>query len=446
MAKKTQGKKKTGSPAKSKPKSKRIAIEKISDFGKTLLQDCFQVELLKRFKTAEVSRIIGRDAISNVLTDATIEWHKQLEQIAKKNAHEESEDFEHSGNIAQMLEMNPDSRHFILLMRWLYEGTLLEMAPRTDDALAKDLSRSYRDIPCEVVASKVKTQFAFRAAQVFLERLQRHGNDKWRNDSKSNPLNIGLVSGSTVESVVEILEGSDNWERDFGVNASRFGHINVIAVNVCLTDSDGLNLNANILVYRLVRAMKAQLREKSQVNSFGLSAPLTVDESDLQDIDNGYETRKVIEITQPFRLRDSSCAEEESFLDIILTSVGSRESSLFLSSSKELRGDEYKINVEQIESGMAGDIIYTPVNSRGEEMAMIALVDDPDNPGKKKKEKIIFYSAINLKALKHMATKRHEKSVILLARGKEKSTAVKAALTGEYASVLVTDSDCAEGL
>ncbi|MFN5798719.1 MAG: hypothetical protein ACK5AN_14420, partial [Planctomyces sp.] len=268
----------------------------------------------------------------------------------------------------------------------------------------------------------------------------------WRGATKGEPaktLNIGIVSGSTVQMVIDALCDSKDWYQDFGVEPGTFGDVAVFALNVCLTQGNMLSCNANIITHRLSEKIREQmLKNKSsgRVKPYGLSESLVVVHEERYAVDNGSETRKIIEVTQPGRLKENPTDQDlaETSLHVVLTSVGSKDNSIFAQFKEQFR----EKNVHRLNNNrVKGDVLYTPINEIGDEV----VIEDQKN------KRVRMYSALGLEALETMANDK-TKAVVLVARQEEKNDskaeAIYAALFADhkYASMLILDEKTAMNL
>ena len=187
------------------------------------------------------------------------------------------------------------------------------------------------------------------------------------------------------------------------------------------------------------------------------------------ELDHEPHTLKVIQHTQPFRVRDKlkSDGKEvlhqyDSDLDLVLTGVG----ELPLKTGQDSHGSRgsifydlaarFGVAMDEIISKerVVGDLAFTALRSDGEPCVLYkSLKRDSTKSGDVNPEAVqcTFYSAVDLPVLERMAQDKN-KTVLLVARskpGKYKIPAITASIRGErhsYASNLVIDEATADYL
>ena len=289
------------------------------------------------------------------------------------------------------------------------------------------LTKHGRNVSIRVAAGcPDNNMFAHIAAERLLTLLRGLLEDRTRRR-----LTIGVVSGSSTGGTIEQLVGSRLWdETAAGVdNAAKI--IDVVALNVTPLDGWELEGNANIMVLRLAAFLRERL-PNCTVTPYGLSSILVVSENELHVYDAIPSNKKVLELSDPERVRGG----KKSGLDLVVTGVGTPENSVF---QQVLAAEGISVAKE-----MVGDVAFWPVDQAGNPLKLT-------RKGRKgRKETCLIYSAIRLKTFKELVESGAK--VVLIARNKrrdqpvEKSAAILAAVKGGYANHFITDGVTADSL
>jgi DNA-binding transcriptional regulator LsrR (DeoR family) len=288
-----------------------------------------------------------------------------------------------------------------------------------------------------VLNSVDEPTFSSGAADVFFSELDSLLVKRPYNVDK--PLHIGIVGGQTTGEMINALCGAASWQNRFKSDSLPKA-IKVYALNVSQTIGiRELSGNANILAHQLAKKLKEELTQLNiEVDVHGLSTDLLQLKEEAQRSDIKPTTRRVLQQTDPNRLRASLESQkqsvpqtlaQESELDVVITGVGSIRSSLFKDYCQQSGFDpDELVRSEKI----VGDIAYCPVNLLGEPQQMI-----------RDGQEYIFYSAVSLEVLSRMAASPYKK-VILVARNsgdRNKVDPIHAAIGGKipHCNVLITD-------
>jgi DNA-binding transcriptional regulator LsrR (DeoR family) len=354
-----------------------------------------------------------------------------------------------------------DIRQFDNLLRQLHGKGYLSVTFRELPELAQKLLKKYDLHQLQtVVAGSNEDNFALAAAEAFVRQLVRIGEAAKRATPPRDVVRVGIVSGRTSGAVVRAATGL-NWRQALGADVDDLPRVELFALNVCLTVPDHLANNATILVSDLAKHINRESREDgTKAKPYGLSAPLWVRASELQDVDETPQTFEVVRYTEPYRVREKLAKkslpgpepeETRTELDLVLTGVGEPPpvnptqgpKSIWFQLAEELgfRLDEFcRAN------GVVGDIAFTAISASGAPIPLLL----PRDKGAAAEESM-FYSAVSLKVLQAMATDPN-KSVILVARqgtgAASKVPAVRAFLTKPALQglTLVVDEATALGL
>jgi hypothetical protein len=192
--------------------------------------------------------------------------------------------------------------------------------------------------------------------------------------------------------------------------------------------------DANMCAYRLAVLLRDKLvdghpKSNNEVQPWGMTnSVVVVKQSEPQPWPEPIPIdRIVLEITDPDRLTHD---DSKSKLDIVITGIGSPESSLF---TKILRSEDIEKPDEAV-----GDCAYVPIDEDGNEL-----------PLSKDRKTYSVYSAIRLRILKELV--EAGKTVMLVVRNSRvgvtdpvhKTPVIRAAIRGKYVNVICTDEETA---
>jgi DNA-binding transcriptional regulator LsrR (DeoR family) len=331
-------------------------------------------------------------------------------------------------------------------LRGAYANNSIIIVPPENRKRMEQLSEKFPGIEHHVLVAQ-GDHFFSSAAHVFFEELN-HILEERPKSVKREPLRIGVVSGRTSGGMVEaICSVRSNWWSSYLRTDLLPPEIFIYALNVSQTDGyDQLKGNANILAYQLAHRFLLETKQK-KVEAYGLSATLLQTREQAQSSDCKKETSVILRQTDPVRLKKSLASQgekdtslpEKSQLDLVITGVGSIDSSLFRDYSKA-----YSLDIDHLkEQRVAGDIAYCPLDRAGN---LQDLLD-------KDKQKWEFYRAISLDVLQEISA-NPAKRVIVVARnfGENTKTDIIHAVIykhkkhGPYCNVLITDDGTAEEL
>jgi len=368
-----------------------------------------------------------------------------------------------------------DVRQFAVLLKCLFQDGYLQLRPPLIADRVNALEERFDPLRAVVVAGVSADDFGKAAAAKFVSEMARIGK---RKKELGQDLYLGVVSGSTcAEAVRAATDPNADWAADYDVDCRDLPKINLLALNVCLTEPQFLFGNATILVHQLAEKINQQSR-KPIARAYGLSAPLVVRRSELPRIDQLPQTFEVVRFAEPKRVEEKlrqegqrsgqaafpELKEDATSLDIVLTGVGERppqaaseEESIFLKLAKGFAA-LYDLDIDDLfkEERIVGDIGFYPIRGNGDRVALKArrrgdTNDHADAASSGEGEEILFYSAFSLPILEAMA-RQPDKAVILVARhttGKDKIPAIYAAVSGKnhrYASMLIVDELTAKAL
>lgn len=326
---------------------------------------------------------------------------------------------------------------------------LLRIVPPIDGALSFDVHRRFEGLREVVVTSgSSRDRFSETAAREFLAEIRRISQLKRKGES----LCIGLVSGTTVQSVLERLCHLD-WE-DLGVkDLNRLDKVRIFPLNGSLTEPEFLSGNATVLVHALAQEINA--RFPGMAAGYGLNAPLVLRKDQQAEVDAVKQTQDVLKYTAPRRCVGSSDGQPlpvgtddtlPTKLDIVLTGVGQAprndeaKGSIFFRLAED---NAFAVRDLLNEQHVVGDLAFIPISSHGGEALL-----------KKGDSQYMFYSAIDLSILAAMARNRDKCSVILVAQSSAahyKVPVIFASIGGAipencYASTLIVDEPTANDL
>jgi hypothetical protein len=275
--------------------------------------------------------------------------------------------------------------------------------------------------------------FSLKAAEVFLIWLKR----LLTNDHVSN-INIGIVSGSTTALLVDALVTSSLWDEVMAeVNAIKGKTIKVIGLTANPVKGWDLQGDATIGAYRLAVLLREKLvtgrpDDGNSVEPWGMTNSYVAMQNPLANRADSVPPidRMVLAVTDPDRLNDDG---SQSRLDIVITGIGSPESSLF---TKILLSEGIQKPDEAV-----GDCAYVPIDENGNELAL-----------SKDGNTYSVYSAIRLRILRELVVAG--KTVMLVVRNSRvgvtapvnKTPVIRAAIRGKYANVICTDEQTATAI
>ncbi len=398
-----------------KPSHKRL--EDLSRIHRSYALDCF-IGLVREHLT---TKTYAEDHARLVLTE--------LERLVNERLEEDGE----------TPNFNAITKHYQMaaLVTECLQRNLLRVVPRVRLDLEKKLQEAFELSGATVTGSR---WFWEVAAGRFVEQLRRIIKIKEIAAAGERVLNIGIVSGTTVRSVIDWLFESKDWSKDFQDSFSKLDRINVMALNVSLTRPEHLGGNATVLALRLAHALEKNGADPSKVKPYGISASLFVAKDKLKDEDSSPEVRKVLEITQPGRA-NNEVKGPITHLDIILTGVGERpipggtaEQSIFF---ELLMQNDPSAGAIITAKQIVGDLAFMPIQADGEKAELEHQ----------------FYSAIDEQVLLSMA-KDPNKTVMLVANSRKNKVPIIYAVSGgamahsgpRYISHLCVDEDTATTL
>jgi DNA-binding transcriptional regulator LsrR (DeoR family) len=277
--------------------------------------------------------------------------------------------------------------------------------------------------------------FSLKSAEVFLIYLKR----LLTNDRVAE-INIGIVSGSTTALLVDALVTSPLWDEVLteAVVAEKVRNKTITVIGLTANPVKGWELqgDANMCAYRLAVLLREKLvanhpDNQNKVEPWGITNSFVVMQSPSQPSQEPPAfDRSVLEVTDPGRL--TKAGGHDSKLDIVITGIGGRDSSLFT----EIMSKE-KIEVPR---NAVGDCAYVPIDEMGKELRLT----------KKDGNTYSLYSAIQLPILGALV--ETGKTVILVARNArvaatgpvDKTRVIRATIRGKYANVICTDEETAE--
>lgn len=380
-----------------------------------------------------------------------------------------------------------DARQFDPFLRALYEDGVLGVRHRllSEPSAALGRRRGFRDLQdITVVGGTDDVQFARAAARDLVQTMFRLAAARPRK--KGQHLDIGIVSGSTIGSVIRAAREL-NWSDELGLDALDLPAVRVFPLNVSLASPDQVAGNAMILAFELAEKINAEVAARlessgrsatareTRAEAFGLSAPLLARTGQLHEFDLLPQTFDVVRCTEPYRVRERlesprskrKIGETDTELDIIVTSVGELPVGTSHSAAADAMrpddevprgrdGSTFYLLAEQFEFPMkewiqqeriVGDIAYSAIRSDGTPVPLRKQsADDPSV-----EDEYLFYTAARLPVFERMA-QDSDKAVILIARhapDRYMIPALFASIAGErhrYASRLVTDEETAKQL
>lgn len=341
-----------------------------------------------------------------------------------------------------------DPRQFDEFLRGLNTAGYLTVGFRRLSELSDKLSRKFDQVQTTVVAGNSEDRFNSGAAQEFVAEIARIGAIKKQRFGEKAELCIGIMSGRTTRLVVGAA--CCNWAKEFGFEPKDLPHVKVFALNVSLTDPTNLGGNATVLAYRLAGSIREQTQKKVVAEAYGLSAPLVIEQGELQKTDTSAAIHNVVLKTDPGRLPNPNADQRKTALDLVLTGVGELPSgqsqdkkdqgSIYYSLARD---HEFDMEAFTHEQKVIGDLAFTAIRSDGEPVPLV-----------KDGKQYLFYSAVRLSVLEEMA-RDDDKAVILVARespGKNKIPPIFASIGGagpnahRYVSKLVVDEPSAKSL